>query len=155
MPPSIAEDEPIGKGAGRGAEKRRCEPERTVTPGRAGERTRAVASADVIEPVGKHRRLSENEPSCKDRRVSVLGAVGAGGDTGPHFRRGSGRLPLTSHLGLRCSPLTQRTVPELARITTVWVVITPLRCLTPSSSEPSVTPVAAKIASPFTSSLRS
>ena len=29
----------------------------------------------------------------------MLGAVGAGGDTGPHFRCGAGRLPLTSHLG--------------------------------------------------------
>ena len=58
--------------------------------------------------------------------------------------------------GLRCSPLTQRTVPELARITTLSVVITPLLLVfTPASSEPSVTPVAAKMQSPLASSLRS
>lgn len=48
----------------------------------------------------------------------------------------------------RCSPLTQRTVPVLARITTLSVVMQLLRRFTPSSSDPSVTPVAAKITSP-------
>src|SRR3546814_3696346 len=51
---------------------------------------------------------------------------------------------------IRCSPLTQRTVPDEARITTLSVVrIPPRRCLTPRSSDPSVTPVAAKMTSPF------
>jgi hypothetical protein len=46
-------------------------------------------------------------------------------------------------------------VPVLARITTVWVVITPsFSRLTPFSSEPSVTPVAAKMQSPLASSSR-
>ena len=58
--------------------------------------------------------------------------------------------------GLRCSPRTQRTVPLLARMTTLSVVIVPpLRRLTPLSSEPSVTPVAAKMQSPLASSVRS
>ena len=62
------------------------------------------------------------------------------------------RTPKT-HPRLWCSPLTQRIVPDEARITTLSVVSTPSRRrLTPSSSEPAVTPVAAKIASPFTRS---
>ena len=60
------------------------------------------------------------------------------------------------HACLRCSPFTQRTVPELARMTTVCVVIVPpFNTLTPSSSDPSVTPVAAKMQSPLASSDRS
>lgn len=50
---------------------------------------------------------------------------------------------------IRCSPLIQRTVPLLARMTTLSVVILPpRRRFTPSSSEPDVTPVAAKMQSP-------
>ncbi len=61
--------------------------------------------------------------------------------------------PKKPHPRLWCSPLTQRIVPDEARITTLSVVSTPSRRrLTPSSSEPAVTPVAAKIASPFTRS---
>lgn len=66
--------------------------------------------------------------------------------------RGDGRRQPQPTLPRRCSPLTQRTVPELARITTLSVVIMPARRLTPSNSEPSVTPVAAKMASPLTRS---
>ena len=55
----------------------------------------------------------------------------------------------------RCSPFTQRTVPVEARMTTLSVEIMFLRRLTPSSSEPSVTPVAAKITSPWARSSRS
>ena len=54
----------------------------------------------------------------------------------------------------RCSPFTQRTVPVEARMTTLSVEIMFLRRLTPSSSEPSVTPVAAKITSPWARSSR-
>ena len=89
---------------------------------------------------------------------------------GPGFRRGTGRVSEAppaiyrappswrprapkAHPRLWCSPLTQRIVPDEARITTLSVVSTPSRRrLTPSSSEPAVTPVAAKIASPFTRS---
>ncbi len=56
----------------------------------------------------------------------------------------------------RCSLFTQRTVPLDARITTVSVVTRPSRkVLTPSSNDPSVTPVAAKMQSPLASSSRS
>jgi hypothetical protein len=67
--------------------------------------------------------------------------------------RGQGKLRLSASGG---APFTQRTVPDDARITTLSVVITPfLRIFTPSSSEPSVTPVAAKMQSPLARSLRS
>ena len=57
---------------------------------------------------------------------------------------------------MRRSPFTQRTVPVLARITTLSVVIRPLfSFFTPFNSEPSVTPVAAKMQSPLASSVRS
>jgi hypothetical protein len=69
----------------------------------------------------------------------------------PHLSRPP--LARTNQPPLWCSPLTQRTVPELARITTLSVVILPpLRRLTPRSSDPSVTPVAAKMQSPLASS---
>jgi len=54
----------------------------------------------------------------------------------------------------RCRPFTQRTVPVEARITTLSVVMQSFRRLTPSSSEPSVTPVAAKMQSPLARSSR-
>ena len=61
-----------------------------------------------------------------------------------------------AQLALRCSPRTQRTVPELARMTTLSVVILPSASrFTPSKSDPSVTPVAAKMQSPLASSFRS
>jgi len=76
----------------------------------------------------------------------------------------AGWLPFAAAHGLvagssgnysRCSPFTHRTVPEWARITTLSVVILVAKRLTPSSSEPSVTPVAAKMQSPLASSVRS
>ena len=69
-----------------------------------------------------------------------------------HARRGPAHLGAASaaQRGLRCSPRTQRTVPLLARMTTLSVVIVPrFNRLTPLSSEPSVKPVAAKMQSPF------
>jgi hypothetical protein len=63
------------------------------------------------------------------------------------------KLPSAPH-AIRCSPRIHRTVPELARITTLSVVriVSPVslrRRFTPRSSEPSVTPVAAKMQSPL------
>src|SRR6185437_6942190 len=43
-----------------------------------------------------------------------------------------------------CSLLMERIVPDRERITSEWVVAPPGRYLTPSSSSPSVIPVAAK-----------
>src|SRR5690606_13875267 len=65
----------------------------------------------------------------------------------------SGASPPPAHdqfLSMQCWPLIQRTVRERDRITTEWVVYwrEPGITLTPSSMEPSVTPVAAKITSP-------
>ena len=55
----------------------------------------------------------------------------------------------TDHRTL-CSLLIHRTVPLDERMTTLSVVILPPRLsLTPSSSEPEVTPVAAKMQSPL------
>src|SRR5690606_13845727 len=61
-----------------------------------------------------------------------------------------GGAAVASQAPCRCSVLTRRTVPELARMTMLSVVMHPpgRRC-TPSSSEPSVTPVAAKMQSPL------
>ena len=60
----------------------------------------------------------------------------------------SGSSPTNQRV--RCSLLIQRTVPLEERMTTLSVVMRPPgRRFTPSSSEPEVTPVAAKMQSPL------
>ncbi len=64
------------------------------------------------------------------------------------------RQRVSAHHPMRCSPRIHRTVPDDARITTLSVVriVSPVglrRRFTPLSSEPSVTPVAAKMQSPL------
>ncbi len=64
--------------------------------------------------------------------------------------RAGKRQRLPADYRMRCSPRIQRTVPLDARITTLSVVMRPpLRRFTPSSSDPEVTPVAAKMQSPL------
>ena len=107
---------------------------------RALRRHDAASARSLAKPSGRAPRSFAKPPGrCANRPASVPG----------------GAPPATPPQWERCSPLIQRTVPLEARMTTLSVVMRPpRRYFTPSSSEPEVTPVAAKMQSPRTRSSR-